>query len=49
VSSKLALGPVPGQALAARAATTADDGATILGGHTGQETKLAHATLLGGL
>ncbi len=46
---KLPLGPIAGKTFAAGPAAAADDGTTILGGHTGQKSELAHTTLLGGL
>jgi hypothetical protein len=49
VLGELALGPGADEALAASPAAAIDDGTTILRGHAGQKSKLAHATLLGGL
>jgi hypothetical protein len=46
---KLPGGSRTGEALAASLAAAIDDGTTVLRGHTGQKSELAHATLLGGL
>jgi hypothetical protein len=46
---KLPLRPGTGQTFAAGPAAAIDDRATVLRGHPGQKSELAHTTLLGGL
>lgn len=49
MAGELAGGAGAGEAFAAGGAAAIDDGATILGGHAGEEAELADAALLGRL